>query len=310
MILSASRRTDLPAHYFPWFLRRLQEGFLLVRNPMNPRQISRVDLSPGIVDGIVFWTKNPIPMLPRLDALQGYPYYFQFTITPYGPEIEPGVPDKRERVIPAFQQLSRQIGSQRMIWRYDPIFLSSAYTWDFHLSRFREYARLLAPYARECTISFLDYYRCMKKAAARLGLERPSPARQAAFAQELASIAREYGLRLTACAEELSLALYGIEPARCVDSRVFSQLLGVPLSVPKAKGQRPHCGCVESVDVGAYSSCPNGCLYCYANHSPSAASPAHDPSSPLLLGHPDPEDQIVPRQARSCASAQQSLFNR
>lgn len=308
MILSASRRTDLPAFYFPWLLRRLQEGFLLVRNPMNPRQVSRVDLSPRLIDGIVFWTKNPLPMLPHLDALGDYPCYFQFTITPYGPEIEPGLPDKRKEIIPAFQELSRRIGPRRMIWRYDPIFLSPAYTWEFHLARFREYARLLAPYARECTISFLDYYKCMRKTAGRLDMERPSPERQAAFAEELASIARESGLRLTACAEALSLAPYGVEPARCVNSEIFSELLGVSLPVPKAKGQRPNCGCAESVDIGAYSSCPNGCLYCYANHSSSAASPGHDPDSPLLLGRLRPEDQVIPRQARSYASPQQRLF--
>lgn len=124
MILSVSRRTDIPNYYSEWFLNRIREGFLYVRNPMNPRQISRIDLSPETTDCIVFWTKNPAPMLDRLEELKDYAYYFQFTLTGYGRDVEPNLPDKRKVLIPVFRALSEKIGKEKVIWRYDPIFLT------------------------------------------------------------------------------------------------------------------------------------------------------------------------------------------
>ncbi len=118
MILSVSRRTDIPAYYSEWFFERLKEGFVYTRNPMNPKQISRLELSSETVDCIVFWTKNPEPMLAHLSELERYPYYFQFTLTSYGTDIEGKVPHKREVMIPVFQRLSETIGSRRVIWLY------------------------------------------------------------------------------------------------------------------------------------------------------------------------------------------------
>ena len=140
MLISASRRTDIPAHYSEWFWNRLQEGYALVRNPVNPHQVSRVCLAPDQVDGIVFWTKNPIPMLEQLDRLRGYLYCFQFTVTSYGADVEPGVPSKSRQIIPAFQRLSDRIGPERVIWRYDPILYSSTYTMDYHIRYWRSKA--------------------------------------------------------------------------------------------------------------------------------------------------------------------------
>lgn len=114
MIISASRRTDIPAYYAEWFERRVRDGFLWVRNPMNARQVSEVSLDLSVVDCIVFWTKNPIPLLERLDSFAGYPYYVQFTLTGYGRDIEPGLPDKQERLVPAFRQLASAIGPARV----------------------------------------------------------------------------------------------------------------------------------------------------------------------------------------------------
>ena len=136
MILSVSRRTDVPNYYSDWFINRLKEGFLYVRNPMNIHQISRINLSPEVIDCIVFWTKNPANMLGKLEYLQDYAYYFQFTLTGYGRDIEPNLPDKRKELIPAFQKLSEKIGKEKVIWRYDPILLSDKYTADYHLRAF------------------------------------------------------------------------------------------------------------------------------------------------------------------------------
>ena len=136
MIISASRRTDIPTYYSDWFFNRIKEGFVFVRNPMNAHQISRIDLRPDVVDGIVFWTKNPLPMLDRLDLLKEYTYYFQFTLTSYGEDVESNIPSKSNVIIPSFQRLSDKLGPERVIWRYDPIFLSQKYSIDYHIHYF------------------------------------------------------------------------------------------------------------------------------------------------------------------------------
>lgn len=170
MIISASRRTDLPTYYSDWFLHRLREGYVCVRNPMNFHQVSQIPLTPDVVDGIVFWTKNPIPMLPKLDQLKDYPYYFQFTLNAYGPDVEAHVPSKSALIIPAFQALSRQIGAERVIWRYDPILLTPRYTVDYHVRYFEEIAKRLSGYTHKCVISFLDLYGSTKRGMSHLAL--------------------------------------------------------------------------------------------------------------------------------------------
>ena len=296
MIISASRRTDIPAYYAKWFFNRLEAGYVLTRNPVNPHQISRVSLRPDVVDAIVFWTKNPLPMLDALPLLHDYMYYFQFTLTAYGPDVEPQIPDKDACLIPAFQRLAQTIGPDRVVWRYDPIFLSEVYTPAYHLRRFAEFAARLHPYTRKCTISFLDQYRNTAKNMAGLRLRAFPPAEQRALAKELVQIAHRYGLEMDTCAEELELAPYGVQHARCIDDRLLTRLLHCPLAITKDKNQRLACGCVESIDIGAYHTCPGGCRYCYANDGSGAAlcnAAAHDPSSPLLLGALRPEDTVL-----------------
>lgn len=310
MILSVSRRTDIPHYYADWFFGRLRAGFACVRNPVNPRAVSRVSLSPELVDGIVFWTKNPAPMLDRLDLLRDYAYYFQFTLNSYGPEVECRLPDREKVLIPAFLRLSSLIGPQRVIWRYDPIFLSRTYTAEYHLAHFEALAARLAPYTNSCIISFLDHYRSIEKRLAPLGLTPFPPALQGELAARLAAIARRYGLSIASCAEAPELQQYGVAPASCIDPALLGRLLGCPLAVGQDKNQRPHCGCAESVDIGAYQTCPGGCRYCYANHS-EAAVPAnaarHDPAAPLLTGQPGPGDRVTDRRARPLRQSQLPL---
>ncbi|MFQ8600525.1 MAG: DUF1848 family protein [Oscillospiraceae bacterium] len=159
MILSASRRTDIPAHYADWFWNRIEAGSVLVRNPVNPRQISRISLDPALVDCIVFWSKDPAPLLATLPALaeRGYPYLFQFTLTPYGPSLEKNLRPKRE-ILHTFRCLSRMIGPERVHWRYDPVLLNDTCTPDWHKAAFASLCRALSGYTRACTISFLDGY--------------------------------------------------------------------------------------------------------------------------------------------------------
>lgn len=299
MIISASRRTDIPTYYSDWFLKRIKAGYVYVRNPMNPHQVSQINLSPEVVDGIVFWTKNPTPMLDRLVELNDYMYYFQFTLNSYGVDAEENIPNKSKVVIPAFQRLSDSIGPDRVIWRYDPIFLSKVYTVDYHIRYFEELAKRLSPYTRKCTISFLDLYRNTEKNIAILAPDKFPVERQTQLAKILAEIAHSYGLRIDTCAEEIDLSQYGIEHAKCIDDCLFGQLLQCPLEIKKDKNQRLGCGCAESVDIGAYNTCQNGCKYCYANYSSKAvymSSKNHDPDSPLLTGEVGADDEIKERK--------------
>ena len=156
MIISASRRTDIPTYYSEWLFNRLNEGYVLVRNPMNTHQISKISLSPEVVDGLVLWTKNPIPMLDRIHELERYNFYFQFTLNAYGKEVEPNVPSKNDIIIPAFIKLSKLIGRNRVIWRYDPIFFNENYTLDYHCRYFKKLASMLSnytekKYCKKCT---------------------------------------------------------------------------------------------------------------------------------------------------------------
>lgn len=302
MILSVSRRTDIPSFYSEWFLNRIKEGFLYVRNPMNPHQVSRIDLSPELVDCIVFWTKNPQPMLDRLEELKGYTYYFQFTLTSYGRDVEENLPHKKHVMIPVFQTLSNKIGKERVIWRYDPIFFSDTYTEEYHINAFRQIAEALRGYTDTCVISFLDMYAKIEKNMQALGMQEKSPEEIKAFAKEICGIARENGMRMLSCAEKYDLSECGIAPGHCIDKALVERIIGSPITVGKDKNQRAACGCVESVEVGTYNTCKNGCKYCYANYSRESVMrnlKNYDPKSPLLCSVITPQDKITERNVKS-----------
>ncbi len=249
MIVSASRRTDIPTLFSEWFYNRVWKGFVLLRNPYNPLQVGRVTLTPDAVDGFVFWTKNATPMLDRIHELDAFKYYFQFTITPYGRDVEKNIPDKNEVIIPAF----RKIEAGKAIWRYDPVFINDKYTWEYHVRAFSKIAEALEGYASKAVMSFVDSYRTVDLRPLRI--QTLTPEQQRELAQQLAEIAASHGIQLTACAENLSLP-----SSCCVDGKMFG------VKKPKDRNQRGLCTCVESVDIGAYSTCSHGCAYCYANH--------------------------------------------
>ena len=303
MIISASRRTDIPTYYSEWLFNRIKAGYVLVRNPMNAHQISKIPLNPDVVDGIVFWTKNPIPMLEKLDMLRDYMYYFQFTLNSYAQDVETHIPSKQSHVIPAFKKLSDLIGPNRVIWRYDPILLNDTYTPEYHIRYFERIAKELSSYTKKCTISFIDFYINTTRNVSWLSLHDFPQEIQRNLAKELAAIAHSYGLMIDTCAEGIELQEYGIEHARCIDDRLLSKLLGCPLEVGKDKSQRLECGCIESLDIGAYNTCRNGCKYCYANYSEETVcsnSSKHNPESPLLFGEVGPDDKITERKVTSC----------
>lgn len=312
MIISASRRTDIPSCYSEWFFNRLKEKYVLVRNPINIHQISKIDLSPEVVDGIVFWTKNPTPMLKRLEELEKYNFYFQFTLTAYGPEVETGLPSKNKVIIPAFQQLSNEIGREKVIWRYDPIFLNENYTIDYHCRYFEVLASKLAQYTEKCTISFLDFYKKTEHNIRSLRIQPITVEQQMEIAEKFVQIARKYQLQLDACAEPCDFGEFGIARARCIDRERLERIGKYKLNVEKDKNQRGECGCAASIDIGAYNTCRNGCRYCYANYSAASANnnfARHNPKSPLLFGEVNEEDKITERTVRSLEDRQMSLFD-
>lgn len=311
MIISASRRTDIPACYADWFFNRIREGFVFVRNPMNYHQISRISLSADVVDGIVFWTKNPAPMLGRLDELDRYPYYFQFTLNAYGTDIEANVPSKNDVVIPTFRELSSRIGKERVVWRYDPILFNKTYTMAYHIRYFQLLADRLSGYTDKCTVSFLDYYKNTQRRIAHLGIIPPSSGQVEEIMGMFSAIAREHGMDMDTCAEAADLEKFGIGHARCIDRERLERIGGYRLDVEKDTNQRPLCGCMASIDIGSYNTCSNGCIYCYANYNPRAVSgnsSQHNPASPLLFGPLSEEDSIKPRSMRSCIENQTSFF--
>ena len=311
MILSVSRRTDVPNYFSDWFYNRIKEGFLYVRNPMNAHQISSIDLSPKVVDCIVFWTKNPANMLERLDELKSYQYYFQFTLTGYGKDVEPGLPDKREVLIPTFQMLSEKVGAQKVIWRYDPIFFSPCYTSEYHLKAFEEIAHSLAGYTRKVVISFIDLYAKTQRNTSGLQIESISDRNMVEFAKQIVDIAGKCGMEVESCAEVIDLQNVGVKHGSCIDKKLIEEILGCKLTVTKDKNQRAECGCCESVETGTYNTCRNGCRYCYANFNDTMVKEsvaAYDVDSPLLCGCVGPDDKITERKVKSLKDNQISLF--
>ncbi len=265
MILSASRRTDLPAFFPEWFMECIRKGYAEVRNPFRPAQISRLILTPEKIDCIVFWSKNPAPLFPFLTELdhRGFHYYFQFTLTPYGTEIEPGVPEKKT-VISDFIRLSERIGREKVIWRYDPILFSKSFSQNYHSDRFRCLAERLAPHTERCIVSFADFYRKALPALVRCGCRDPEDSIKLEIAGMLQKTAEKLGLRLYACAENLDFRPLGIEPSACIDAELIRRITGRCQTFHRDRNQRPECGCAESRDIGEYHTCRHGCLYCYA----------------------------------------------
>jgi hypothetical protein len=279
---------------------------------MNIHQISRINLSPDVVDGIVFWTKNPVPMLEKLAELRDYTYYFQFTITGYGADIECNLPDKNKIILPAFKKISEIIGADRIIWRYDPIFFNPKYTFDYHIRAFGKIAEILSGYTKKVTISFLDCdYRNVKNNISSLNLTQLGYEEQIAIAVEFSKIAEKFGLIIDTCAEKIDLSEFGVTHASCIDIKLFEKILGVQMKSEKDKTQRKECFCNSAIDIGAYNTCLNGCKYCYANYNQKTVFEnnfAHNPDSPLLFGDITAEDKITDRKVKSLKIEQLGLF--
>ena len=307
MIINTGQRTDIPAFYAEWFANRLREGLVCVRNPYDPRQVSRYRLAPSVVDVIGFCTKNPAPMLPHMDLLRDYGQYWFVTITPYGRDIEPHVPDKR-RVLADFRALSDRVGIDAIGWRYDPILLSDRYTPEYHLRAFGKMAAELDGYTRTVVISFIDLY---PKVRRNFPEAREVPREQRlALGREIIRIAAAHGMTVKPCAEGDELAAFGADCGGCMRISDYERAIGKHLDAPKRKGAREACACYLSCDIGAYNTCLHLCRYCYANAEPAvvlAQSRLHDPKSPFLIGNYMEGDVIHDVPQRSWIDGQMRL---
>lgn len=289
MIISASYKTDIPAFYGPWFLRRLAAGQCRMINPWNGRR-HIVPLDPGSVDGIVFWTRNIAPFSAHLDTVAAHaPFTVQYTITGYPRALEAGtVP--AARAIAELQDLCRRFGPRAAVWRYDPILFTSLTGADWHRRTFARLAKALAGATDEVVVSFAQIYRKTRRnldvAAARHGFTwfDPDGDEKKALVADLSVRAAEHGMALRLCSQA-DLVVSGTAPARCIDAARLSDVAGRPIAAA-VKGNRPDCLCHAARDIGAYDSCPQGCAYCYAVSGRDHAKRrqrAHDPAGELLI---------------------------
>lgn len=309
MIIQTGMRTDIPAFYSDWLINRIKEGFVLVRNPYNPIQVTRYSLSPDVVDLISFCTKNPAPMLSKMDHLSPYGQYWFVTITPYGKDIEPNVPDK-EKVMADFKSLSDIVGVNSIGWRYDPILIDDKHSVQWHISKFGKMVKELSGYTRTCVISFIDIYKKVEKNFPEARAVRHDD--KITIGKAFIEIAKQYGMTIRPCAEGNELEAYGADCSGCMTVNTFETALDTHLNVPKkGKNQRNgECACLLGTDIGAYDTCGHLCRYCYANTDPDLVRQnmrKHDPNSPFLLGGYTPEDMIHEADQKSWIDKQLRL---
>ena len=292
MIIQTGNRTDIPAFYSEWFANRLKEGYVCVRNPFNPQSVTRYTLNPSVVDLLVFCSKNPAPMLSHMALLKPYHQYWFVTITPYGKDIEPHVPEK-SLVMQTFHQLSAIVGPDCMCWRYDPIMVDENWSVDRHIETFRKMCKALAGSTYTAVISFIDLYEKVKR---NFPEARTVPFQtQLDLTSAFVQIGREYGMTIKPCGESQKLAAVGADCSGCMTQKVFETAVGQNLNLPANPNNRKECACYITGDIGAYNTCGHFCRYCYANADREAvvrSMKQHDPKSPLLVGHLEPCDKL------------------
>lgn len=308
MIINTGMRTDIPAFYSQWLINRIRAGYVLVRNPYHPELITRYELDPNVVDCLAFCTKNPAPMLEYMEELKAFKQYWFVTITPYGKEIEPNVPDK-ETVMQSFVRLSNSVGVDCVAWRYDPILIDKVYTAKRHIADFEHMCAVLSGYTRVCVISFIDLYEKVKRnypEARELTYDE-----RITIGKAFAEIGRRYGITIKACGEGQELSAIGIDCSGCMTREVYEAAIGSRLNVPKKKGHRSECNCVLGTDIGMYDTCGHLCRYCYANSDRENVRrnmALHDPNSPLLVGWPGENEVIRQAQQLSWIDDRLSFF--
>lgn len=294
MILNVSGRTDIVAFYSKWFLNRLKEGYVDVRNPFNPNLVSRIDFDD--VDLILFCTKNPIPIVDKLGDIK-IPYIFHVTITPYKDDIEPNLPSK-SKIIEAVKKISTRVGIENVYVRYDPIFISEKYNIEYHIKAFTKLCSLLKGYVKTIIVSFIDNYKNVRKNLPYLKYRSFTEEDYKLIGENFSKIAKDNNMVIQTCFEERNLTEYGFIKGECMSKELAFKLTGKTYKKWQAR-KGNACNCVELVDIGVYNSCNHLCKYCYANYDESKVKENinnHDINSSLLIGHINSDDIIKPRK--------------
>ena len=294
MILNVSGRTDIVAFYSKWFLNRLKEGYADVKNPFNPNLVSRINFDD--VDLILFCTKNPIPIIDKLDDIK-IPYIFHVTITPYKDDIEPNLPSKSD-IIEAVKKISTTIGIENVYVRYDPIFISEKYNIEYHIKAFTKLCSLLKGYVKTIIVSFIDNYQNVRKNLPYLKYRSFTEEDYKLIGENFSKIAKDNNMVVQTCFEERNLTEYGFIKGECMSKELAFKLTGKTYKKWQAR-KGSACNCVELVDIGVYNSCNHLCKYCYANYDESKVKinvDNHDINSSLLIGHINSNDIIKPRK--------------
>ncbi len=296
MILNTGARTDT----VQWLLKRFEEGYVYARNPLFPNKVVKYELSPEKIDLVMFCSKNYKPILPRLHEITDkYRTYFHYTVTAYGKDVEPLVPSVDES-IETLIALSKQVGKQRVAWRYDPVLLTDKYTIEVHAKTFEYMAEKLAPYIDRYIFSFVEMYKKLKTNMPEIVPLTETDKNH--IAEILGSIANKYGIHIQTCGTNGDYSQYGIRSSGCATLEILGAANGCEFKNLKHKGLREGCHCIESRDIGAYDTCLNGCKYCYANKNPKKAKDnykLHNPDSPLLLGDLQSFDEVTQGNQKS-----------
>ena len=294
MILNVSGRTDIVAFYSDWFMNRYRKGFVDVRNPFNPKLISRINFKE--VDLIMFCTKNPEPILKYIEEIKK-PILFHITLTPYRKDIEPNVPDKK-KIIETIKKLSDILGKENIYVRYDPIFISEKYTVGYHTKAFDRLCQNLEGYVEKIIVSFLDEYKNVKNNKEEIRYQEFTDEIYEQIGKNFSASAIKYNMTVQTCFEKRDLTEYGFIKGECLSHQLAYQLTGKKYPDWKARKER-LCNCVQMVDIGVYNSCLHFCKYCYANFDEKKVvenTKQHNPNSSLLIGEPTKEDTIKERK--------------
>ena len=294
MVLMVSGRTDIVAFYSKWFMKRVEEGFFDVRNPFNPKLVSRINYDD--VDLIMFCTKNPIPILKDLNKIKK-PILFHITLTPYKKDIEPNVPPKG-KIIEAIKQVSKIVGTDNIAVRYDPVFINDIYTLEYHKKAFNNMCRLLNGYVKQIIISFIDDYKNVRNNSKILKYKRLTKEDYKEIGISFSKSAKENNMTVQTCFEDINLVEYGFIKRDCLPKELAYMMTGKKMKEQTArKGKKCHC--VEMVDIGVYNSCKHFCKYCYANYDEKIVNDNyknHDINSSLLINHLEKDDIIKVRK--------------
>lgn len=294
MILSIGARTDIVNHYGEWLMNRFRAGEVYTRNPLFPNKVTRYELSPEKIDALLFESKNYAPFLDRLSELESrYRLLCQFTVTCYGRDIEPNIPDLAERVR-ILLETEKIVGKRRLVWRYAPVLLTREYPVERHIETFERLCAALAGHVDRCIFAFVEMH--VRLQSNLPGLIPLTEEDKQKLARAFGAIARKYGVPIQACGSHFDFEACGVPNAPCVTLDQIGKANGCAFRAVRHAGNRRNCKCIESRDVGWYDTCPNRCRYCYATKQPELVDmnrAEHDVNSPIFIGKLRPTDTVM-----------------